>query len=56
MGRTFQVCSAEAATAYYAANPELSAIYYLTPCVDAQGKVSGWENQGSPPVTNWVAK
>jgi hypothetical protein len=56
MGRTFQVCSPEAAAAYYAANPNLAAIFYLSPCVDQNGTVTGWESTGSPPQTNWVPK
>lgn len=56
--KTFQVCSADAAAAYYAANPDLAAhgdvLFYLSPCEDAKGNVTGWESTGSPPKTNYV--
>jgi hypothetical protein len=53
MGPNFQVCSAEAATAYYTANPAIPICYHLSPCVDRDGKVTGWESTGSPPTWNW---
>jgi hypothetical protein len=62
MGRTFQVCSEAAAKAYYAANADNGAMFYLSPDVyvgskwgPLAGQPSGWEGTGSPPVYNAVA-